>query len=145
MEKIDHMENKMRIIPKRGYIHVSSNGKKDSKFAYRLWSNTVKVCRKNECFNIFGIANTSHALKLVDCYNHARLFQELGIDYKYRIAWVELNPDAFELIKFIETVLTNRGINVRLFSDITEAKNWLLKKRELKNICVEEVLLAKRV
>ena len=51
--------------------------------------------------------------------------EQLGITGDYRIAWVELNPKAFDAVYFVETVLVNRGYMARLFSDVDEAKEWL--------------------
>ena len=59
-------------------------------------------------------------------YEHANLFEQLGIDTRYRIAWVEKNPEAYHAAYFIETVLFNRGFPGRIFLDVAEAKEWLL-------------------
>jgi hypothetical protein len=56
---------------------------------------------------------------------HADLFRRLGIDSKYRIAWVELNPLVHEAASFTEVVLSNRGLPGKLFNNPEDAKHWL--------------------
>lgn len=111
-------------------MQVLSNGEKNYEFASRLWSQTVDACRENECFKILGIAKTTIPVQTMEAYDHVELFQQLGITPEFRIAWVELNAEAYKTTYFIETVLSNRGFPGRLFSDISEAKEWLLGERD---------------
>ena len=75
---------------------------------------------------VLGLANTTKPLQTIEAYDHAKIFTQLGITQKYRIAWVELNPDAYDTTHFIETVLKNRGLPSHLFTDVSQAKEWLL-------------------
>jgi len=45
----------------------------------------------------------------------------------YRIAWVETNPEIIDIISFTETVLKNRGLPGQLFTNVSDAEEWLLK------------------
>ena len=65
-------------------------------------------------------------MEAIEGYDHARLFEELGIDDRYRIAWVEFNDEARDMTLFVETVLINRGLPGRLFSSEADARAWLL-------------------
>ena len=63
----------------------------------------------------------------MDTMNHTKLFQDFSITRKYPIASVELNCDAVGSIKFLKTVLLNRGLlNGKLFHDVAAAKSGLL-------------------
>lgn len=65
----------------------------------------------------------------MDAFKHEKIFRETEVSLKYRIAWVKKNPIARENIQFVETVLKNRGlVNGGLFTDVSEAKAWLLKE-----------------
>ncbi len=86
----------------------------------------AKACEDVRCFKILGVTEFSNPLTTMEAYDHQNIFEEAGITQKYRIAWAEKNPEARKMIKFIETVLRNRGLEVRLFSDVVEAKQWLL-------------------
>lgn len=48
------------------------------------------------------------------------------LTHDYRIAWVEHNEDAKDIVDFIETVLLNRGLPGRAFDSEEEAREWLL-------------------
>lgn len=123
------MKNQIVITFEGDYIQALSNGEKDYEFASRLWSQTIKACRENDCFNILGIANTTAPVQTMEVYDHAELFQQLGITKKYRIAWVELDQEAYQTTHFIETILSNRGFPGRVFADVAKAKKWLIGER----------------
>jgi hypothetical protein len=123
------MKNQLEITFEGEYIKVLSNGEKDLEFASRLWSQTVDACQKYDCFKILGIAETTSPVTTIEAFDHADLFKKIGITSKYRIAWVELNPEAYKTTDFIETVLSNRSLPGRLFSDESEAKKWLMSER----------------
>jgi hypothetical protein len=120
------MSNSFEITVESNFIRVQSYGRKDIEFATDLWTQMVKTCNEDNCFRVLGISDTTVAMEAIDGYEHARLFEDLGIGPKYRIAWVELNEKARDMTIFIETVLINRGLPGRLFDGETEAKAWLL-------------------
>ncbi len=66
----------------------------------------------------------------IDGYDHAEMFRELGITGEFRIAWAELSDDAREATRFVETVLSNRGMPGKLFSSEEDARRWLFSKTD---------------
>ena len=108
------------------HVLVRADGDKDIEVASKIWTEVAATCEAHQCFNVLGIANTRRPLEVIDAYDHARLFASLGIDERYRIAWVELNPQTTDIISFAETVLVNRSLPGRLFPDATAARQWLL-------------------
>ena len=49
-----------------------------------------------------------------------------------RIAYVDTNPDLpRDMAEFAELVALNRGVNVRLFSTLSEAEQWLQSSEPL--------------
>jgi hypothetical protein len=66
-------------------------------------------------------------VEAVEGYELAGLFKELNIDQRYRIAWVELNIDARDVITFVQTVLANRGLPGLAFDTEAAARKWLLE------------------
>ena len=120
------LRNRFSVSFEGDHVRVESDGDKDLDFSSRLWKEVRDQCVEQRCFRVLGIANTSSPLSTVDAYDHAGLFEELGIDHRYRIAWVELNPEARDTVQFVETVLTNRDLPGRLFETVAEAREWLL-------------------
>jgi hypothetical protein len=121
------MKNEFVITFEKDHIKVISNGDKDYNSASKLWSAIKEKCEEHNCFKVLGIANSEKYFDTMEAFSHAELFSELGIKHKYRIAWIELNPKAIETVKFIETVLSNRGLPGRVFPNEEEAREWLLQ------------------
>jgi hypothetical protein len=120
------MPNQLTVTYEGSHVRVLADGDKNYDFSVKLWTTVAEMCQKHNCFNVLGIANTTTPIEAVEGYDHARLFRELNIGQDYRIAWVELNPDAVDIVSFIETVLVNRGLPGRLFPTVEEARYWLL-------------------
>jgi hypothetical protein len=109
------------------HVEVHSTGDKSYQTAVTLWREILRVCEEHGCYKVLGIGESTKPMPTMDAMNHTRLFQDFSITRKYQIAWVELNREAVGSIKFLETVLLNRGLlNGKLFHDVPEAKSWLL-------------------
>lgn len=113
------------------HVLVRADGEKDYQVVEQIWSTVSRVCEKHQCFEVLGIANTSKPIEAVEGYEMPAVFREYGIDRRYRIAWVELNPDAVDVIELAASILANRDLPGRLFATTDEAKQWLLGKDEV--------------
>lgn len=85
----------------------------------------MQMCEENDCFVVLGVSASRKRASVIDAYELAELFTELGIDDRYRIAWVEPVDDAAGKKSFVETVLGNRGLPGRFFRAESEARDWL--------------------
>lgn len=119
------MNNEIVITCEEKYIQVHANGEKDIEFATKLWTNITDACEKNNCFNILGIANTKDPVNTTEAIDIVTLFEQLGINDRYRIAWVELNQNAYNKIQLIENLLSSHRVDCHLFIDVSEAEKWL--------------------
>ena len=108
------------------HIRATSSGDKSIEWAREFWSAVVEVCVENDCFQVLGISESHTTMPIMDGFDHVELFRELGINTKYRIAWVELNPEAVKTVKFVDAALFNRLLPGRVFATEEEAKKWLL-------------------
>jgi len=109
------------------YVEVRSTGDKSYQTAVMLWQEIIRVCGEHDCYKVLGIGESTTPMPTMDAMKHTKLFQDFSITRKYQIAWVELNSEAVGSIKFVETVLLNRGLLIgKLFHDVAEAKRWLL-------------------
>ena len=120
------MKNRIVVTFEKDFVQVLSDGEKNADFSRALWTQVSALCEKHQCFKVLGIANTTTPLQILEAYDHGALFRELNISTKYRIAWIEMNPDGGEIVRLIETVLYNRGVNARVFSNVGDARDWLL-------------------
>ena len=124
------MSFEIRVTFKDDYIEACITGDDSYEISLELWKRISEECNKHQCYKILGISDTPPS-STIDAFNHYKIFKETGITVSHCIAWVDMNPKSFEDTRFIETVLLNRGLLTgRLFSDITEAKSWLLNKNE---------------
>ena len=120
------VNNKIEVTFESDHIRVIADGDKDYRFMDQLWREVATACDLNDCYNVLGIARTTTPVEAVEAYELPQLFQELSIDQRYRIAWVELNDNARDVITFLQTVLANRGLPGRVFDTEEEARDWLL-------------------
>ncbi len=119
----------MKLTFEGDHIRVESRGEKSIDWARELWTAIVEECLARGCFKVLGISESSNVLPIQDGFDLVELFRELGIDTRYRIAWVELNPDAVKTVKFIDAALFNRLLPGRVFKTEDEARKWLLSDR----------------
>ncbi len=120
------MYNKIEVTFEGDHIRVIADGDKDYRFMDQMWREVVAACELHDCRDVLGIAKTTTAIEAVEGYELPALFQELNVDQRYRIAWVELDEDARDVVTFVQTVLANRGLPGLVFDTEAEAREWLL-------------------
>lgn len=107
-------------------IEVRASGIPDRQSVSQMWKDIIDACKAHQCFSILGLANFDQPLRLADAIDHQAIFLEAGVTIDHRIAWVQLNPEAYAMTELAETVLLNRGlVNGRLFRDELDARRWL--------------------
>jgi len=122
------MSTEFKITFRGDFVEAIAPSDKSIEIVTPMWEALAAECEQRRCFNILGISTADYPMPTIDGYQHAELFNKLGIDHRYRIAWVEKNPEAVDATYFVETVLINRGLPGRLFISVGDAKAWLLNK-----------------
>lgn len=120
------MHNRIEVTFEGDHVHVIADGDKDYRSMDQVWREVSAACELHDCYNVLGIAKTTTPVEAVEGYELPGLFQELNIDQRYRIAWVELNEDSRDVLSFVQTVMANRGLPGLLFNTEEEAREWLL-------------------
>jgi len=123
------MTDIMTITFEGDHIRAESRSEKSIEWARGFWSAIVEACDANDCYKVLGISESLTVMPIMDGFDHVELFRELGINTKYRIAWVESNPDALKTVRFIDAALFNRLLPGRLFKTEEEARKWLFGSR----------------
>jgi hypothetical protein len=104
------------------FLLVKVTAEDDYQTSLEFFTELKEACAEYKCHKILVISNST-PLDTLDAYNHAKIISEVGLTFSHRIAWMELNPEAREMDKFIENVLTNRAIiQIRLCSDEAEGR-----------------------
>jgi hypothetical protein len=119
----------MKVSFEGDHVRAESFGEKSLAWARQLFSEIVAVCVANDCYKVLGIGESTKPVSIMEGFEHVELFRELGINTKYRIAWVELNPNAVKTLKFIDAALFNRLLPGRVFQTEEEARTWLFGDR----------------
>ena len=122
------MRDEIIVEYKGSYVYAAMYGKNNYDLSLELWRRIVAACKQYNCFNILGENFTTEELSTMDAYDHLRILEEVGLTLQYRIAWVDQKTPTAKGLEFVETVVVkNRGLaNGRLFSNIEDAKRWLL-------------------
>ena len=123
------MTGTMKITFEGDHIRAESRSEKSIEWSRTFWSAVVEACLEVDCYKVLGISESLTIMPIMDGFDHVELFRELGINTKYRIAWVELNPDALKTVRFVDAALFNRLLPGRLFKTEEEAKKWLFGGR----------------
>ena len=108
------------------YVLAKYRGPDSPEISRAIIQQLVDACDEHQCFRIMVLAYLENSLSIIDNYDLATMFREVGFSSKHRLAWVDLNPDTHESTRFAETVLFNRAIQARLFYDEEDARQWLL-------------------
>jgi hypothetical protein len=122
------MDATYRIQCNGDYIEVASDGVKTIDYARRMFTEVKTTAESSGCFKVLGVSNSTRPFSIADAYDHAEMFRDVGIDNRYRIAWVEMNDQAKDTLAFIEDVLHNRGLPGRRFETVGDARRWLMSK-----------------
>lgn len=121
------MDYQMSVTYAGGFVEAHSAGEKSYQTALELWGEITRVCHQHNCYKVLGIGRSTRPMPMMDAINHKKLFKDFAVTHKYKIAWVELNREAIDSVKFLELFIQNRSlVNSRLFETVDEAKLWLL-------------------
>ena len=93
--------------------------------AKAAWSEAAMVCRQNNLSRILVVSHATGKYPTYSAYEINSTLEECGIQRSWRIAFVNLDKNSFQDIKFGETVAENRGFNLKVFSSEDAARAWL--------------------
>lgn len=107
-------------------LWVKSKGQMDVPSANDMVKAVADAAVEYQCFNhIIDHRETTFLFSLSDYYDRPTINEKLGVSRKFKTAMVF--PKLTEDTKFMETVFRNRGYNLRHFTDIEKAKEWVKK------------------
>jgi hypothetical protein len=119
-----NMSEDVRLIEKEGYLHFEFAAEFSIPAAKRAVDEMVNTCMKRNCTRVlFDCRRMTGPLSTMDRFDVAQYGSE-KIERSIRIAMLgredQVLPD-----KFFENVAVNRGMDLKLFTDIDEAVGWL--------------------
>jgi hypothetical protein len=94
--------------------------------AKKYISEIVKVAKKHPCQRFLNdIREANLLLSVFDIYELPGLVVMEGYDHRWRRAFLVSATTDLDKQEFCELVASNRGINVRTFTDYDQAIQWL--------------------
>jgi len=108
-------------------LYLKSRGIMDNSSANVMVRALADTAVEYECLtHLVDHRETTLALGFLDYFNRPAINQKLGVSRSFKTAMVfaQLTENTI----FMETVFRNRGYNLRHFTDIDEARVWLMQK-----------------
>ena len=108
-------------------LYLKSRGIMDNSSANDMVKALADTAVEYECLtHLVDHQETTFALGFLDYFNRPAINRRLGVSRSFKTAMVF--AQLTENTRFMETVFRNRGYNLRQFTDIDEAKVWLMQK-----------------
>jgi hypothetical protein len=120
---VNRYELKVEVRP--DYLHATAAGDRTADNVFRFLRESYAACVESEKSRLLlEMRLTGSRLGTLGIY---RVISDRSADGARlrRIAYVEDPLDNVEEARFAETVAVNRAVNVRLFTDVSEAARWL--------------------
>ena len=109
-----------------GYLHVYVSGEEDSQeISLAYWMEIATYCQEHDVSRILVEEDFKTDNTMLDTYEF--ISQGAASDFaKIKIAFMDRHPEQTPTNLFGETVAKNRGIFVKIFTDLQAAEKWLL-------------------
>jgi hypothetical protein len=123
------MSYKLTVESKSNYLHVAVQGDNSPQSVLAYLSEVRNKCVEHGCSNVLIEENLQGPrLNTLQIFEVLREAIASAPPLFLRIAYVDINPEHDRAaMGFAEDVAVNRGINVKIFSSIIEAENWLAR------------------
>jgi hypothetical protein len=119
---------KNRLVESQKYVEMTFSGNISPEELYEAIEISVALAHDNniklfltDCTTVLG------GLSIIDLYGLIPVFKRLqiGRDVKNAVIMPTIQ-ESIKKIKFYETLCTNRGFNVKIFTKYDEALSWLI-------------------
>jgi hypothetical protein len=124
MAETDIPEN-LVIVKRNGFLSFEYSGVFSVENAKECVNVIVQTCAAHGCqLALFDCRSMSGAMSIMnrfDVANHAHVLRDAGI----RMAMIATPQQIGGAISFAETVARNRGVDIRVFTDVAPAMVWL--------------------
>jgi hypothetical protein len=122
------MAYRLKITEKEGYSHIQVTGENSFETVRNYLEEIDRECRQRECTHVL-IEEFLHgeSLSIFDVFQIASQGAAQAASFFRKIAYVDRNANHSAMkMEFAETVASNRGLNIRIFSNTMDAEDWLI-------------------
>ena len=120
------MSYQLQISDKPGYLHVVVSGENSRENVTRYMEELIRECTLRQCFRVLveerlegPRLGTLEVFEMVSA-GSTRFLRTLKA-----MAYVDVNADGIEMMRFAENVAVNRAFPVRTFTTVAAAESWL--------------------
>jgi hypothetical protein len=121
---------KLNFQDEDGVLLVEISGEREKKeltsSAMEAWREISRVTSKKKLVKLLVISSATGKYPALDAFLINSSLDECGVHRGWKIAFVNLDKASFQDVKFAETVAVNRGFNIGVFSNVDNARKWLL-------------------
>lgn len=118
-----HDEGKyLRVV-----LHGHRTPRREGAALIETWSTVAAYCGEHNHTRILGVVNIQEPLEPMAAYEVGHAPHLFGWKHTFRLALVYPERIVFESNRLTETILTNRGYQIKVFVDENNALQWLLK------------------
>ena len=108
-----------------GYLHTTVKGASTAENALRFLRESYEACVARQIHSLLlEMSLEGPSLDTGSIYSVISQRSDTGKQLR-RIAYVDSGVTGGTKARFAETVAINRGVNVRLFPSVADAKKWL--------------------
>ena len=111
------------------YLHATITGANTAENVAGYLSDIIDECRRTECYRILVDEQlTGPRLEASDVFEIASTGAIKALGIFQAVAYVD--PQMGDMADFAETVAINRGMPVKIFTSVEQARKWLLRQEE---------------
>lgn len=122
------MSYQLTITEKPGYLHCIVTGRNSMENVTGYFQELAQECATRNCFRVLIEEHlVGRRLETWDVYQIASEGTTRNLGKFEIIAYVDVNAEG-ELMKFAETVASNRGLPITVFATFPEAESWISSK-----------------
>lgn len=124
------MPYKADIQAKQDHIRVEVSGDRGGGDAVGnaelVGRQVLRECHAKGINQILLIASLTGPASAIDIFEIVTGSEKYGWNHDIKMAFVDLNSESIDDVRFMETVAFNRAYRVRVFDNETDASEWLL-------------------
>lgn len=122
------MTYQLTITEKHGYLHCIVTGKNTMENVTAYLQELARECEARNCFHVLIEEHlVGRRLETWDVYQLVSEGSARNLGKFQAMAYVDVNAEG-DMMKFAETVASNRGLPMAVFATVPEAENWLTSK-----------------
>jgi hypothetical protein len=122
------MSCQLAITEKPGYLHCIVTGKNTMENVAAYLQELARECEARNCFRVLIEEHlVGRRLETWDVYQLVAEGGARNLGKFQATAYVDVNAEG-DLMKFAETVASNRGLPMMVFATVPEAESWISSK-----------------